>query len=184
MIHAIGEQLATALATAGIPIPVYDGPERRKTSTFARERIVLEHFGEDRLLPRHRADSQPHTKFSRVVAYKATLYVQNPSKGSAEFEHRIRAEALLDQVIIAIETICKDRQNLWGWISGKFVTPDDMKDAETLGGAVYEMLFTIDRGVTDASWTGGVPGTVTITEGFITNTTEVEVAGGTPEAGE
>lgn len=180
MIHAIGEQLATALQTAGIPIPVIDGPERRPTTTFSRERVVLEHFGEDTIISKHRADRNPQTRFSRVVAYKATIYAQNPSKGSAEFEHRRRAEAMVDQVIIALDAIVKARQNLMEWKSGKFVTPDDMKSAETLGGAIYELTFTIDRGVTNASWTGQASPQATGLS--LTNTTKVTISDtGTPE---
>ncbi len=119
---------------------------------------------------------------SRVCAYKATIYAQNPSKGSAEFEHRRRAEAMVDQVCIALDVITKGRKNILVWKSGKFVIPDDMKDAETLGGAVYELQFTIDRGVTTASWTGQAAPEATVTGGFITNTTNVTVDGtGTPE---
>ncbi|HEU5480422.1 MAG TPA: hypothetical protein VFU90_11340 [Candidatus Tumulicola sp.] len=182
MIHAIGEQLAAALAAAGIPLPVIDGPERRPTGTFARERIVLEPAGDDRFESNHKATKNPKTKFSRVVSYKATLYVQAQSKGAMEWEHKVRAEALLDQVIIALEAIVKARANMWAPKSGKFVLPADLKDTETPGGAIYEFTFTIDRGITTDSWTGQAAPQVTASAGFVTNQTNVTVNGtGTPE---
>lgn len=182
MIHAIGEQLATALAAASIPIPVVDGPERRKTTTFARERVVLEHFGEDRIQPKHKATVNPQARMSRVVSYKATIYAQHPAKGAAEFEHRRRCEQILDQVLVGLDVIVKARANILSWSSGKFVIPEDMKDAETLGGAVYELTFTIDRVVTTATFTGAKAPEATVGPTTITNQTQVTVNGqGTPE---
>lgn len=182
MIHAIGEQLAAALVTAGIPFPVVDGPERRPTTTFGRERVVIERNGEDSFVSTHRPGLNPVTRLTRVVPCKITIYAQNPSKGSAEFEHFRRCEAVLDQVLIALYNITKGRQNILSLKSGKFVVPEEFKSGETMGGAVYELLFTVDRGVTTASWVGQAAPTATVGGSTIVNNTQVTVNGiGTPE---
>lgn len=156
MIHEIGVQLGQTLSSKGLGIPVVDGPERRPTTTFARERVVIERSGEDGYESRHLADKNPRTRMTRLIACKVTIYAQEPNKGAAEWEHFRRAEQMLDMVLIALDQIAKARQNLFKPKSGKFVVPDDMKHGETMGGAVYELQFTFDRGVADRNWNGSI----------------------------
>lgn len=163
MIHDIGADLATQLSANNCPFPVVDGPEFRPTTTFARERVVIEHdmHAGDSFGPRRRADRNPRTRMTRLTGVKVTIYAQAPNKGAMYWEHIYRAEHVLDMVLIAIDVIAKERQNLVVFKSGKFVIPDDLAKSETPGGAVYELLFTFDRGVADRTWTGAaLPTTV------------------------
>ena len=164
MIHEIGVQLDAALGTKGVPFKVVDGPEFRTTTTFARERVVIEHDPKgDSFAPRHNAAQvNPRIRLTRVIGVKVTIYAQHPYKGAAYFEHKRRAEHVLDLVLIALDVIAKARKNILTFTSGKFVYPDDMKASETMGGAVYELLFTIDRGVADCNWDGTAQPEVTI----------------------
>ena len=84
---------------------------------------------------------------TRNVGVKATIYAQCPSKGAFYWEHVRRAEHVLDMVLVALDIVAKKRANLVVFKSGKFVYPDDFKQGETPGGAVYELYLTFDRGV-------------------------------------
>ena len=190
MIHAIGSDLGLFFKSAGCPIPIVDGPEFRPTTTFARERVVIEHDPNgDNFASRHRADTNPRTRLTRDVGVKITIYAQQPSKGAIYWEHVRRAEHVLDIVLIGIDKIAKTRRNIVVFKSGKFIYPEDMKESETPGGAVYELLFTFDRGVADRTWDGAADPTVTISavypgtgSGVIIKNTD-NVSGSTEDGG-
>jgi hypothetical protein len=153
MIHEVGVNLASYFGATGCPFPVVDGPELRPTTTYARERVVIEHDpAGDAFETRHTADKNPRTIMTRKTGVKITIYAQHASKGATYWEHVRRAEHVLDQVLCGLQQISKRRQNLFALRSGKFVFPEDLKASETPGGAVYELLFTFDRGVAERNW--------------------------------
>lgn len=159
MIHEIGVELQAFMLSRGCGFPVIDGPEKRGTTTFARERVVIEHDedGGDSYGPRHRADTNVRTRITREVGVKITIYAQRPNKGATYWEHKRRAEQVLDMVQVGLDIIGNKRSNLVAFRSSKFVTTADLKDGETQGGAVYEAFITFDRGVADRNWDGSAP---------------------------
>jgi hypothetical protein len=168
LLHEIGVELAARIGSKGCPFAVYDGPERRPTTTFGRERIVIEHDPNgDSFPPRHRADTNPRTRLTRVVGVKVTIYAQAATKGSIYWEHKRRAEHVLDMVLCGLDVVVKERANILTFRSGKFVDPPDLKPSETPGGAVYELYVTIDRGVADRNWDGTAGPTATVTPQLI-----------------
>jgi hypothetical protein len=189
MLHEIAVQLGQHLQYEGCPIPVIDGPEFRPTTTFARERIVIEHdLKGDAFVSRHRADVNPRTRLTRNMAAKATLYCKSTRPGAIYWEHVRRVEHLLDLVIISLDVIAKERQNLIQFKSGSFLYPEDFK-SETPGGAVYELLFSFDRGVVHRTWLFGIGPTATVvattgTEpGQVTIVNSATAAGATEDGG-
>ena len=163
MIHDIGCAVAAQIKSKGCPFEVVDGPEFRKTNTFARERIVIEQDpAGDSFTARHQADKNPRTRLTRNTGIKLTIYAQEPSKGANYFEHRERAEHVLDMVLCAIDIVRTESKNLVVFKSGKFIYPEDLQTSETPGGAIYELLFTFDRGVADRTWAGAGLPTATI----------------------
>jgi hypothetical protein len=164
MIHEVAVQVGQALAAKGCPFAVVDGPEFRPTATFARERVVIEHDpAGDSFAPRHQADKNPRTRLTRNTGVKVTIYAQSAAKGATYWEHKRRAEHVLDMVLIAIDVIAKQRANLVVFRSGKFVYAKDFDGSETPGGAIYELFLTFDRGVADRNWDGTAQPTATIT---------------------
>ncbi len=160
MIHEIGVELQAFFVSRGAGgFPVIDGPEIRGTSTYSRERVVLEHDmeGGDTYGSRLRADHNPRTRLTRDVGYKVTVYAQYPRKGAIYWEHKQRAEKVMDMVQVGLDRIVKARQNIIQFRSSKFEFPPDLKDGETPGGAVYVMYCTIDRGVADRMWNDAPP---------------------------
>jgi hypothetical protein len=168
LIHEIGVELAAQIGSKKCPFSVYDGPERRPTTTFGRERIVIEHDPNgDSFPPRHRADTNPRTRLSRAVGVKVTIYAQAATQGSIYWEHKRRAEHVLDMVLCGLDIVVKKRANILTFKSGKFVDPPDLKPSETPGGAVYELYVSIDRGVADRNWDGSIGPQATISPQLI-----------------
>ena len=185
MIHEVGVNLGQYLAAKRCPFEVVDGPERRGTVTFARERVVIERdqdvgdgFDENRISKRN-----PATYLTRLIGCKVTIYARAPNAGAFYWEHQRRAERVLDLVLANLYEIAKIRRNLCSFKSGRFVDAPDLKPTETPGGAIYELKFTFDRGVTNNDWLGDPPFTdLVIPEGMIKNT--VKVLGATESGGE
>jgi hypothetical protein len=164
VIHEIGVQLQAALHAKKCGFNVVDGPERRDTTTYSRERVVIQRAGDDAFETNHKATVNPPTRFTRLVPCKLTIYAQEPKKGPAEWEHYRRAEKVLDLCLCALYAIAKGRANRFIPRAGRFLPSPDLKDAETFGGVRYELDFIFDRGVADTKWDGTAAGTTTITD--------------------
>lgn len=153
MLHEVGVDLQASIGSRGCPFPVIDGPEYRPTGTFGRERIVIEYSGDDGFVSTHKPGGlKPLTFYTRKQAAKITIYAQSPRKGAIYWEHQRRAEKVLDFVLVGLYKVASKRANVLALQSGQFVLPEDLKAAETPGGAVYELKFTFDRAVADRIW--------------------------------
>ena len=178
MLHEIGVQLEAALSELGCPFRVIDGDDdenAHRTTTYGRERIVFEHddsAGDSFTLPVVQRQHPSHS-FVRVVGAKITIYAQSAKSGAKPFEHRRRAEHVLDLVLSSLSDVVAKRKNRILFNGGAFIRPDDLARTETGGGAVYELKFTIDRGVVKQSWAYETAPTLTLGTGLIRNRTEV-----------
>lgn len=165
MIHELGQELHVALRSKGVPVAVINGPEPTTTTTWARERIVLEFdkdgtdsFGDIRSL-----QTNPRHRYTAVEACKLTLYVQSPSVGATTFEHRARAKRLRDEILVAMDLVAAQRRNRWRPLSGAFEDPPDLEKSERPAGAVYVLKFSIEQAVRDLTWAGAAQPEATIT---------------------
>lgn len=147
MLHEIGIELGAALAAQGCPFKVFDGPERTQTTTFARDRIVIEHDDGDAFTAVRGQRANPKHRMTRNVAAKITIYAQVKAAGSLDWEHRRRAEHVLDLVLVGLEKVILARKNGLSVKSGRFFVAEDLKKSESIGGAAYELKFTVERGV-------------------------------------
>lgn len=172
MIHEIGRELQAALRAKGCPFNVVDGPEGQATTTYARERIVIEHDeAGDSFGPTRSQSRNPRNRMIRNVGVKITIYAQSSASGALEFEHRRRAEHVLDLVLVALEKVITARHNGWVVKAGRFINPEDLAKSETIGGAVYELSFTVERGVFDTTFTNAARPEFTMGAGGISSTT-------------
>jgi len=178
MIHEIGVELQTKLYARGCPFRVVDGPEAAQTTTWARERIVLERDRDsgDRFCPARSQAKNKDQRMTRSIGVKLTIYAQSVSSGALQFEHERRVDHVLDQVLVAIEEIAIARKNAWALGGGKFVQPDDIEKSDAPGGAAYELKFTFDRAVNVQTFAGEKRPEATIGAGGITSTTKVSRA--------
>ncbi len=155
MIHAIGIEIGQALAAQSCPFKVVDGPEGTTTTTFGRERIVLEHDESgDTFEPARSNHANPKHVITRRQGFVVRIFAQSPGPNAMEFEHRRRAEHVLDLVIVALRDVAVARKNSWAIRSGKFVLPVDLSGSPVIGGAVYELAISFDRAVMVQTWAG------------------------------
>lgn len=179
MIREICVELQAELRAQGCPLSVVFGPERTAPTTYARERIVIEHDeGGDSFGPARATHKNPRVRMVRNVGAKLTIYVQSVASGAALFEHRRRAEHVLDLVLVALEKVIVVRKNGWTIKGGKFVVPADMAPSEEQSGAAYEFTFSFERAVMVQKWNGDVRQEHALGAGEIRSTTRVSAQGG------
>lgn len=176
MIHEIGLELQKQLRARGCPLEVVDGPERTKTTSWTKQRIVLEDDdgGADAFAPVRSQHINPKLRYTVNQACKLTIYAKSERSGAMLFEHRRVAKAARDMVLCALDLIASRRKNAWKAGGGRFITPVDLQESEQPGGAVYELKFTFERGVKDVTWAGRPTPEATLTA--LQNTTKVSRA--------
>lgn len=171
--HELALELATELRSVGCPLAVVEGPEPSDTATWGRERIVIRYDAGDRFTSPRSQRPTPKHRFDRVVACKLTIYAQSPRAGTMVWEHRRRAEHVLDLVLCALAEIL--RRNQFTPVSGGFVDPPDAQGTQTRAGAVYELSWTMGRAVIHQAWDGTLEETAPGLGG-LTSTTRVFLA--------
>lgn len=177
MMHELIIELQAALRARGCPLPVVER-ESLATTTWSRERIVVEHDeGGDSFGPVRGQHVNPKHRATRRVGAKIQIYAQSTKSGALEFEHRRRAEHVLDLVLVALSESATMRRSRIEFGRGRFVQPDDLDESEKFGGSVYELLFTFDRAVMVQTWAGDAQPTTTLGPGGIRSTTQVSMAG-------
>jgi hypothetical protein len=156
VIHEIGVELQAKLQANGTPLPVVDGPEPTTTTTWGRERIVIEYdtSGSDTFGDPHGHSTNPKKRFSATEACKATIYARSQETGASVFEHRRRAKKVRDDVLVALELVARQDRNRFRAVAGRFLAPPDLEKSERPGGAVYELRFTYERPIVAATFAG------------------------------
>lgn len=186
MIHEVGRDMLALLQTRGVPFPVFDGqsPEARPTSTFARERIVIEHDfdgGDQVVAPRGARQAtvsgnappipspgaQVPVLWNVLTGVKVTIYAKATRVGALYWEHVRRVEQVRDHVLCCLKIVSTQRSNVLAFKTGRLIRPKDLEDSETPGGAAYELFFTFDRGVYDQMWSGTTETVVAVTPQMI-----------------
>jgi hypothetical protein len=162
MLHDIGTELQTELRRIGCPVPVLDGPEPMATTSWGRERIVIEHDGSDGFNPARSQRPNPKHRYTRAIGGKFTIYAQSTKRGATRFEHRNRLEHILDLVLCSMDLVAAERKNAWRPTGGAFFTPPDLAETERDGGAAYELSFSFDRGVWVQNWAGDIQPEITM----------------------
>lgn len=152
MIHEIGRELETKLAAKGCGFKVVDREAFKPTAW--RNVVVIEETGDTYAPPRSQSRNAKRY-FDCITGAKLTIFAKSAKSGALEFEHRRVARRVVDLLLVALRTIRAERNS--GAITigaGSFVTIADLAASEVLGGAVYELPFTIERGVLDTTYTG------------------------------
>lgn len=192
MLYAISQELGLALKAQGVPFPVVHalGSEPAASVTAGRERVVLvepiDKRG-DQILPPRGTHPNPMMPARSTDAGILRIYARSSLSGAVGHDHADRARLVRDHVIAELDAIVRGRKNVLAWGAGGLTTLDDAEGSTVWGGAVYELEFTIDRGVFRRTWAGKAHDEVVIgTDVAIVNTTKVSSAlgaAGTPPVG-
>lgn len=176
LLHDIGVELQAYLRANGCPLAVVDGPEQ-PTTTWGRERIVLEHDVDAKASFADPRGLHNNAKHRRTASdpLKVSIYVRSVLPGASPFEHRTRAMSVRDVVIVGMEVVARTRVNRWDPTSGGFFTPPDLADTEKPGGAAYQILSTYQSPIRAVTFVGEARPEGTVAA--FSSTTKVSTAG-------
>lgn len=174
----LGRALDAALAARGVPFRVSDGPEPTGATSY-RDRIVIEdRQGGDTFTRAGTRHGNPPSPFTRTVAARVKIYAQSTIQGATYAHHKGRAEAALEHVMCAMDTIVRGGKGQWRPTGGGFDVPSDLAGSQVRSGALYVLEFDLDRAIVDAvSWTVDAASEFTLAAGSIASTTNVFATG-------
>lgn len=158
MLAAITDQLRDKLSDRGVPYPVVYGPERMRQTpsttshiTVMRDRAVGDVFAG----PKSNAQN-PNVIQSLQIGAKCRIYAHSTKSGANVWDHERLADAVLDQVVLALRDIVTPRKNFWTLKTARMVTPAEAgePDLERWPGVIYELKFSVHRAVLDIDYAG------------------------------
>ena len=156
MIYQLAQLVKSELAAQGCPYSVVYGPERAPYS-LSTPRIVIERdrtSSETIAAPRARM-ANPVNVATRIIACKARVFAQSTLGGATVGNHEAEADLVVDKLICAIFKCVRIQKKLFEFGQGKLLGADELKYSglEAWPGVVYELEFTVDRGVFQTTWT-------------------------------
>ncbi len=152
MIHEVGRELEAKLTAKGCAFKVVDREEFKRIA-WASNRIVIDETG-DTYSPAKSQSYNPKRYYTGNIGAKLTIYAKSAKSGAAEFEHRRLARKVVDLSLVALRTIRAERRMGLAIGGGRFVEIEDLAASERKGGAVYELDFTLERGIADIDFAG------------------------------
>lgn len=186
MIHEITVSVAAELKKRGVPYAVVYGPERQGTVLQSPTRIVIERDRQagDGLGPARSVHTNARMHGVRAVGCVARIFAKANVAGAGVQNHEALADLLVDKVFVALDKVIRSNQTLWKTVSGKFLSGDELaaRELTTWPGVVYELRFTVDRGVFDTDFAGEAAPQTNVGDVAIASRTTVKVNGvGDPE---
>lgn len=152
MIHQIGRELEAKLLAKGCPFKVVDR-EAFKPAAH-RNVVVIDETGDTYVSPRSQSRNAKRY-FDCLTGASLTVFAKSSKPGALEFEHRRVARKVVDLLLVALRTIRAERNSGGLTIgAGQFVPIEDLATSEVIGGAVYVLPFTFERGVLDVTYAG------------------------------
>lgn len=179
MLYAVARELYAALQAQHVPIPVVFGPD--VDSVGIDERIVIDYLGPnaDSIEAATSQHLNPKMPLRRIQGGRLRVYARSAVDGATWHDHAERAERILDHVLAELDVVVKKRRNVLAFGPGGFIKLQDETGTELTAGAVYELAFSVDRGIFRTTWEGGALGTVTIgVDVDLNSTTKVSTATG------
>lgn len=181
MIYEIAKEIATILAGNHVPYSVVYGPERAPLG-LASPRFVIERdrsSAESIVGPRSRARN-PVEIVVRQIPCVCRVFAKSTLGGAKGNEHEREADQMVDKAIVAIHRVLRVRNSQYQLPSAQLMSADALKYAglEQWPGVVYEIKFSVERGVFDTTWTNAAKAEATVGgEGGITFGTTTTASG-------
>lgn len=187
MIKGIAIRVQDELKAKGVPFGLVYGPERQASTPSSPSRIVIERDRKagDGFGPARSVHTNPRMRAVRAIGCVARIFAKSNKAGADVGDHEGVCDAVVDKVTIALDKVIRSDQTLWTIVSGKLLNQEELaaRDLTTWPGVVYELAFTIDRGVFDTDYAGEAASEAEIGDGVtVHSTTKVKVNGvGGPE---
>jgi hypothetical protein len=182
-LREIARAVDAALAARSVPVRCVAGPEKTGTTTYARERVVIEHDGGDTFGPPRSQKLNPRALFNRSVGAAVRIYARSPVAGADVLDHRGRCEEILDHVAHALDAVIRgQRKSTWTANGGDFEDLPDLAASDARAGALYVLRISYDRAVLNVAWSTGAAAEEAEYGGAagvaLTNETQVSLANG------
>ena len=162
MIHAIFVSLRDALKTKGVPFEVVYGPKPVPMAVGATRIQVLRDYNVPEQIGAPRAPGvNPKRVAIRSVPGVVRIFARSTVSGASFGEHEELADAIADQVQSELHKIVRSIPTLYAITYAGLTNNQDVPDG--WAGVVYELRFTVDRGVRDTDWMGNAASTMTMT---------------------
>ena len=183
MIYEITREVEAELRAQACPVPVVYGPERQGAGVaITTSRIVIERDRGrgDETKPGRARTLNPRMVAVRGIGAICRIYAQSTLTGAAVHDHERLADQVIDKVTVALHKIVSRRQTEWRISSAKLLTREELalRGLEVWPGVVYEIHFSVDRGVFDTTWTEEAADEIAVDATLIRSTTEVSLANG------
>jgi hypothetical protein len=166
MLAAITDQLREALEARGVPYPVVYGPESLTQSPMATSHIVVQRdraTGDTFLGGRSNTQNPPKVE---TVAFgaKTRVYAKSTLSGANSYNHERLADAINDQIVLALKPIIINRMNAITFTSARLLTAAELGSPalQRWPGVVYEMKFRIERSILQQNFAGESADTATM----------------------
>lgn len=161
MLYEISREIDAQLQVKLAPYRVHYGPENADPDAGLRlttPRIVIER---DRQAGDRPRDGRSRTNNAKMLAAREVgavcrIFAQSTVDGARVEDHERIADQLADMVTCALHVVATTRKAEWRISSAKLLTAEEVaqRGLQVWPGAVYELRFSVDRGVYDTDWTG------------------------------
>jgi hypothetical protein len=155
MLYSIARELEAALKAKHVPFPIVFGPERSE-AVATNNRIVFEHGGPgaDSYTPPLATHRNPKMHFNCMQGVRLRIFARSPMSNAGHHDHTGLADQVRDAVLCELDVIVRTRKNTWTQGPGGYVPLEDAGASSGFGGVIYELTFSIDRGIERRTWEG------------------------------
>jgi len=152
MIHEVFVLMRSALKAKGVPFEITYGPQQVPDKVGATRLEVLRDYqaGDTLDAPRgvHR---NPRMVRRRLMSAVVRIFARATVKGAQRHDHERLADQLADMATVALHDIARE-QRIPLQVQRGAMVPDETTDG--WAGVVYELRFTVERGVFDVTFKG------------------------------
>lgn len=165
MIHEVFVLMRTALKAKGVPFEIVYGPQQVPDKVGAtRIEVFRDYQTGDTLDAPRGASRNPRQVRRRLMSAVVRIFSRATVKGAQRHDHERLADQLADMATVALTDIARE-QRIPLQVQRGAMVPDETTDG--WAGVVYELRFTVERGVFDRTFQGdaATESTLTATSG-------------------
>lgn len=182
MLYALARIAETELQLRGCPVRVMYGPERMQDTALTDTRIVFQRSrrARDRISSPSSSKLNPSRRAERELDALVQVIARSSLDGAQLHDHEELADQIVDMLIVVLQIAAARSKTTVALNGGSFLSTQALalEGMESWPGVVYELTFSVQRGVFDRSWAGDAKGTVAcdniVTTGTCVSTTVPE----------
>lgn len=176
MIHEVYSLLAAALRAKGVPFEFRYGPQQVPDKVGGTRLEMSRDYGADEAIAPGRDMKNPRMAAIRRTPAVIRIFARSTLQGAQRHDHERLADTLADMCLAALPAIVRTAKTTWAKTNAGLVAD---KTADGWAGVVYEIRFTIDRGVYDTTFAGAAA--AEFTAGAMVTTPDVSGPAANPD---